>query len=577
MPISFIGNTRKHNRFSPVKEVLPSPPLGTLVLDKIFTMYGDSITAGNLAGSGNSIAELLATYVTGIVANEGIGSQTSQQITARITNADPTINTPAVTRAQLNAGRVWVEQGRNNWSSQIGTTGMVDQVMSDYATAIAALTGDYAVIPPVNANIEPYGDPAWAQCISLARRLSVAYPGKVIDWRKKLMEYNNFSAADWANVLQDITPASTRMIPPENSLHPGRKGNAVIAWDIAYRYNSAMQGSDIFINPWEEFHLTSTAASTAQTNGGAVATATIFGTPDQCTLISGDRTNFTINNSGAITRSTATVLTAPYYEWQVRVVKGTKWCIGTVRVYIGASDNSSTDSVFDGLVFMVQPSGAPTSNSQKMSGFVALACAAGTDGTSMYIVGNENFGRFTIERNVNNRLRVIVKDNSAAPGVAVGVLQTLSTGVGLVTFSAGLVWYFWSMDLSPATPLKTQYINETVGGSTTQSLTSGGTAFMNTNRLVVAAQSQTNANPFKGTIRALWAATDYIDWSDPARRAEVYNSSTLAAVALPSNGAVNGIVPFLWMPGNSADRAWGYNRGTGGDFVTALLPGTQFR
>jgi hypothetical protein len=115
-------------------------------------------------------------------------------------------------------------------------------------------------------------------------------------------------------------------------------------------------------------------------------------------------------------------------------------------------------------------------------------------------------------------------------------------------------------------------INGTDFLSATKTLTSGGTVNFS-KRLILGTQTMTRRAPFLGWLREFWMARDYIDWSVSARRDEVYNSSTLAAVNLPSNGAVNAIVPFFWLPGNDADKYWGDNRGTGGPSVAYILPG----
>lgn len=71
----------------------------------------------------------------------------------------------------------------------------------------------------------------------------------------------------------------------------------------------------------------------------------------------------------------------------------------------------------------------------------------------------------------------------------------------------------------------------------------------------------------QGGAKFLWVANDKVDWSVLADR-------DAARGTMPSDDKIAGVAPFLCFNGNAADCAWGANRGSGGDFLTALLPGT---
>jgi hypothetical protein len=529
-------------------------------------MWGDSLTAGAFA-SPYEIWSLLQGYTTGsTVINEGVGSETSAQITARVVAGDP---------AEL-AGNNCLEMGRNDFTSTIGTADPVPGIMANYATSVAAITaesGSYVVVSPPNADIEPFGDPAWAQCVSLHRNLVATYPTKTMDWRNPLI----WAAApryapDQINVVANETPSTTRTLSngTVNSLHMGRKGDEVIAYSLFLPWLRARSGGTPYAFPYQEVQVTGAAAATARTLNGLVTTVNFEGTPASCLLLRSTLPGAVIASDGKITNAGANALTAPYYEfWYAGLTAGGAITeTGYQRTFVGASDTTLSAVTADGVWFATQP-GAPSGlDSQKMSGVEVFSCASGTDGSSMYLIGNENFGRFTIERNANNRFRVIGKNNSTAPGTSVVVLQSTNTGAGLITAATGEVWVFWSFDTTAGTSASRIYVGDT-SAKAADVLTSSATVFLN-NRAVIGAQSQSNANPFKGTRKFSWVANDYIDWSVLARRNE-------ARGTLPSDFAINGIVPFLCFGGNAADWAWGQNKGTGaGTFVTAIPAGASF-
>jgi hypothetical protein len=538
---------------------IPAP----IVLTKVAPLWGDSLRAGDLA-TPYEIWTLDSALVSGeAISNEGVGGETSAQIAARVVAGGAT---------KL-AGHNGLEMGRNDVAGTIGTTGVVADVMANFATSVAAVTGKYHVTPPPPASSEPAGDAPWAQCKSIHRKLVALYPTKTLDWTYLLQRSANPVGQDRTDVSKDFTPQSTRILPDfsVDLLHFGRKGNSVIAYQCDIPWLAACEGGTPYAMPYQEVHVVGAAAATARGANGLIATARFEGTPDSCALIGPNPIGAVIASDGQITNATTNGLTAPYYDFYFTGTKaGAISNTGLLRVFVGASDNSCSDTLFDGRCFMSMPDAPSGVSAQKGSGICAFSTASGTDGTSMFLLGNENLGKFTIERTTGNRLRIIGKN---AANTTVVSIQTGSSGAGLITSTSGIVWVFFSWDASPGTPLSQVYVNETTSKSVA-TLTQGETVAFDF-RLVVAAQTQSNANPFKGTFRLPpMLFNDYIDWSVQARRDEAYVSATKAAVVLGDTGAINGIVPFLWMPGNAADRAWGYNRGTGGDFVTALLPGT---
>lgn len=541
----------------------PQPsPLQMVTLSKSYTFEGDSIIAGNLPGVPNRIQDFAATYLTGTILNRGVGGTTTAQIAA----------STAAETTQQKAGYGIVGTSRNDTSSLVGTTGIVSGAMTQYAIIAGIVSPEWAFMGPPLADIEPYGDPAAAQCASISRKMAAAYPGRFIDINYILRQHPDGSANDAADIAAGYTPRSTRLQPNSsiNSLHPGAIGNKYIADEGVTSWAQACEGALAFANPYTEWRLSGVAAATAQTNGGAVMQAPIKGTPDACAIVGGDTANFQISNSGAITRKTGAVITAPFSLIRFSATKNGLRTIGLIKLFIGAADTSCSDVTFDGKAFMMMPDSMSGVNASKASFFVALAPTA--DGTSRFVLGSDDTAHsISVEVTTGNRVRVLGKN--AAGSV---VLNCQTAAVDAILSGTGVVWVFFSTDMSGAggTANTQMYVNETASKSFVSAI--GGETLVFNNRAVIGAQAQLNQNPYKGGLRVFGMFNDFIDWSNSARRAEVYDSATRAAKLLPSNGAVNGIAPLVWLPGNAADRAWGYNGGTGGDFVTALLPSTTF-
>lgn len=585
-----------------------------LSLTRPAVWFGDSLTAGNISGTAYSMPSFVLYRLAGKSDNEGIGSTTSAQISARVINSDTTIVSPQwnLTRAQQLAGWVSLEMMRNDLNSVVGATGFMAPGYANYDKSVAAVQaagGDFVVVSPPNAGagisadgsvvgfvIEPAGDPSWAACLAIADRLTAVYPDREVDMKYLLQQMGDGSAADNSDLAADATPRSARLQTSGayNALHPGPKGNYLLANSWSIPWLRAQEGQGVFAMP---FQRRTTAAmqpfpgtpgiiaSTANTQGGFVTKAPVRGTPYGFALTGGNTTDFAIDAQGNITRATSTVLT------NVQDITFTAYSaigppsVGKLRLFFGDPTTAASDTTFDGTRFMVQPEAPTGQNAQAVSVVAAFSTAVGTDGTSMYLLGNEKFGRLTLERNVGNRFRLIAKaDNTADSGYpltdqgnTVAILQTASTGNGLITNATGIVWVFMSFNLAPATPTQSVYVNEAASVSAITA-TQGATASLNY-RSIIAAQSQSGAAPFKGVFRTLWVAPGVaVDWSVAANRAAFYNSSTKAAVNLPANGSFTpsgsstAVIPSIWMPGNDADRFWGNNRGSLGRFVTTGLP-----
>ena len=581
-----------------------------LSLTRPAVFFGDSLTAGNISGTAYSMPSFVLSRIKGISDNEGIGSTLSGQIADRITNVDTQMVSPqwGLSRAQQLAGNVSVEEGRNNLNSVVGATGFLSTIYNDFDRSVAAIRaagGDFVTVSPPNAGagisadnsvvgfvIEPAGDPSWAACLAIADRLTAVYPDRMVDMKFLLQQMGDGSSADNSDLASDATPRSARLQTSGayNALHPGPKGNYLLANNAFFPWLRACEGQGVYAMPFQRRTVATMQpypgtlgiiASTANTLGGFVTRAPVRGLPIAFALTGGNTTDFAIDNLGRITRATSTVLTNVQDLAFTAYASNGQSSVGKLRLFFGDPTTACADTTFTGQ-FMVQPEAPTGQNSQAISVVAAFSTAAGTDGVSMYLLGSEKFGRLTLERNVSNRFRLILKaDNTADAGypmtdqgTSVAVLQTAATGSGLITNATGIVWVFMSINVAPATAVQSVYVNEAASVSALTA-TQGATASLNY-RSIIAAQTQAGAAPFMGALRTLWIGAGFTDWSVASNRAAFYNPASKAAIALPANGSFTpsggtAIIPSMWMPGNDADRFWGNNRGSLGRFVTTGL------
>jgi len=550
----------------------PKPPPYVLTLTKPATFFGNSLTAGNISGTQYSFPSQLKPYVSGTVDNEGHGGDTPTQIADRVTNTDTTIYDPGagLTRAQQVAGRGGLGSMRNAINSTIGLGGTTASILTQIARSVAALSADFYISIEPNADVEPAGIAGWAQTEWIRREIMRLYPTRAMDWYYLLAPYAADSSLDRGSLYELIVPDQVRRLTngTVNSLHEGPVGNAAIAWDGAWRFLEGEENGGGWSPPYIKTHITGSAASTARTLNGHVFDTPYRNTAGTFTLVGGDTVNLAVNAStGEITNKTGANLGVVKAIVENR--KGTVRNRCEIDMFIGASDTSCSDTFFYGKQGITMPDSPTSVDAQKGSFIFGVRMGPGTDGTSMFILGNEDSGKVTIERTTSNTIRLTGKNPS---GTTVVSLTSNASGAGLVNEAAGLVWVAISFDINAATPTATMTVNGTDVLSATKTLTSGGTVNYS-KRLIIGAQTMTRRAPFLGWLREFWMARDYIAWTTSARRDEVYNSSTLAAVNLPSDGAVNAIVPFFWLPGNDADKYWGDNRGTGGPSVAYILPG----
>lgn len=548
-------------------------PAEVITLTDPVTVFGHSYWADSAQTSRICVFDLLrGTYVFGTLDNEGKAGQDTTEIADRVDDTDTTIVDPdaGLTRAEQVAGDVILGMGRNLFSNTAGRSTVMTTGFADLARAVAELTGEYLIVCDHTGRNYPIGQAVWAQCEVWKRTVMQDYPNQSVDWYWQLAKWCEGSDQDLIDLFNGAPPSSmtTYETGEVDTTHAGTRGNKAMAYEPIYnwmRWRADPAGS-FFMPPFHEAWLTGFAAATAVTTSGAVYTTPRQGTGIAFSLQEGDATKFAVNAStGAVTCVSTFVAAEPYYDLVIRGTKGGVSIDTTLRLWIGkdtygCDDRAVSRDTGGPIAFADAPSGI---SSKAISVIVGVQCGTGTDGDRMYLLGSES-SSLALYRDTDNKVKLICRNSTGTTIVSMVSSATL-------TEADGMTWVAVSADLLPGSPTESMYFNGTnvlAGGST---LTSGGTIDWN-KRAVILADSPSLTYAWEGTLRDFWCATSYIDWAVSARRDERFNSGTKAAVALPSNGAINSITPIYWTPGNIADLYWGrcgtgQNAGTGPEGV----------
>jgi len=547
---------------------MPPYPASALTLLDPLTAFGHSFWARAGDGSRSAVLDLLRDrYAFGTLANESKGGSTSTEIANRVDDTDTTILDPDadLSRAEQVAGDVVIDMGRNSFAVTVGNSSIMTTVLADRDRAVAEITGEYLIFTDPTSRTLPIGNTVWAQCEHYKRVTMASYPARTVDWTWCLQQY-----AD-EDVEQDLIDLYNGMIPSTtttyddgtvDNLHPGTKGNKVIAYGPLWNWLRWRAQDSIWMPPFHEAWISGSAADSAIVTSGHVYSTPFLGSGAAFTLVSGDATKFAVNiATGVVTCVAGFTPAAAYYDLVVRATKAGKSVDCALRLWIGKNTRGCDDRAVSRdtggpIVFASAPSGI---TSKACSIIVGVSCGTGTDGDKMYLRGSES-SAIALYRDTDNKIKFVARNSS---GTIIASLTSSST----FTVADGMKWIAVSVNLAPGSPTATMYLNGTsilAGGST---LTSGGTIDWN-KRGVILADSPSLSYCWEGTLRDYWCATSYIDWSSSSRRDERFNSGTGAAVTLPAGGAINSITPLEWTPGNLADLYWGrcgngQNAGTG--------------
>lgn len=534
----------------------PYPPSG-VTLTEPWTVFAHSYFATTSDGTRTAIPDLLRDrFVFGTIDNEAIAGQGTTQIADRVDNTDITIVDPdaGLSRAEQVAGYCAISMPRNTASNTAGRSDVMTTALADRDRAVAEFSNEYVIFADHTGRNFPIGSAVWAQCTLFSRTCMEDYPERTIDWLWNMQQYADEDDEQDLIDLFNGVPVSTNTTYADGSIdvtHPGTKGNKIMAYGPVWNWLRHLEQGTIWVPPFHEAWISGAAADTAITTSGAVYTVPFLGSGGSFSLVSGDATKFAVNSAtGAITCVAGFTPAAAYYDLVVRATKGDSSVDCNLRLWIGKNTTGCDDRAVSRdtggpIVF----ADAPTGITSKALSFVAgVSCGAGTDGDKMFLRGSES-SAIQIYRDTDNLVKVVARNSSGTTIVSLASDTVLNV-------ASGMTWVSISVDLDPVTPVATMYFNGTdvlAGGST---LTGEGVIDWN-KRGVVLADSPSLTYAWEGTLRDYWLAHSYIDWSVSARRDERFNSGTLAAVALPSNGAINSVVPLEWTPGNLADLYWG--------------------
>jgi lysophospholipase L1-like esterase len=184
--------------------------------------WGDSLTN---AQQYNSYPAQLSTLLKKTVLGEGITTETSTQILARM-----------LLRTDLYSATAIIWAGRNDYSTP--TT-----VEANIASMVAALGHNrYVILSVLNGSGEVKGSAGYGQIISINTYLAALYPNNYIDVRALLVAaYNPLDGQDVTDHGNDVPPASLRV--PADPVHLISAGYAIVANAVYTRLNIGTQNN----------------------------------------------------------------------------------------------------------------------------------------------------------------------------------------------------------------------------------------------------------------------------------------------------------------------------------------------
>lgn len=375
-------------------------------------------------------------------------------------------------------------------------------------------------------------------------------------------------AADIAAQLIDRVPPSLQGNGGTDTAHLSGPGNVILAEYSYSRWLEAMGGGLPFI-PHQRVY---SNVTTNQVVGGLVCTL------DHYSSISGTLTGAVVDvpisdhhfsaaiEAGAIVvrRRSPVTLLAGKYDVKIRVTKGGKSRITTVRIFIGSSAPSGAyRAAINGDIMVKNGSLAGAANGKILNLAFGFKPLAGSDGTGRRIlrtgVGAATGGIF-VEVKTTNRVGIIVRD---AANAAVANFDSSGVAGQLTTEANGMKWIFFSVDTS------TGYgrIAVDANAATTGTVVTDGVMVPGPQGVAGSLSSYLfgdagNIALNKMEFAGLWASTDPgVDFGPTTgHRDLVRDPVTLQCKLGQAGGLVNGAAPFLWVQG-AGNIAAGINLG----------------
>lgn len=552
--------------------------LAVVAMANGLTTSGDSLTAGSNVPAGEkgwvkrsesltggapdlALPGLLEDTLSGTFTNLGVGGTRTTAI----------VDTFLTTSGANKARNVNVWAGRNDVPQESTLADMPTWVSTELSRLVAGIGHSrYAFFGVTNgpASSEARLFERWARVVLTNRKLQRDFAGRVINIRRLLLAAGTGTGQDATDAALDVIPLSLHPSAGDY-VHFNQLGNVVVA-AVVDRIVRALEGYKPYVVPFHETHLAGSAAATAQTNGGAVAQAYAFGTVTSWALLD-NNTDFAINPStGAISRASATVLRAQWYDLTIQATNSYGSSTGVLRVYLGLETGTAfyptalagtgalcrplrDTSIVDGsrlsFALRVRPSGAGTTRILRSS-------------TTSRIVGQlltSNLWNF-IGRNASNT-----------------IIANITAKAGLTHPAGTWGWLYVTVDLNTPSVSLGLELDGNAADFTSPSTTATSAGSLNLTAMpLIGAGNPSNsvpgiATPFTGDVAQYIEFPGVaIDWSNSANRDLIRDATTRLPLA-PST--VLGNTPAFDFRGTPADWAYGKHFGSVGDFAS-FVPAT---
>lgn len=179
---------------------------GTLNLSTAISIWGDSLTQGNVDGLGDNYPSDLQAYTTRIAHNYGIGGQTSAQILTRFQNNPNSYNDYTV---------IWA--GRNDISNSVPTA-TIEANLTSMVTLLPS-GGRYVLMTILPRQDEPTGSTNANNIATVNSYITSTYTSNYLDIRSLLIaDYNPSDGGDTLNHTNGLTPMTLRSVDQTTTL-----------------------------------------------------------------------------------------------------------------------------------------------------------------------------------------------------------------------------------------------------------------------------------------------------------------------------------------------------------------------
>lgn len=516
------------------------PPLVDVTINS--EHFGDSITEGSAGGAGDNWVTRLSVWMDGVQDNEGVGGQTSTQIKDRV------IAQSAGDLAKMHT----LMMGTNNASA-------VSTILADYATSVAAITGETLVLGPIGSG-NMLGTMGYLNRVT--ESLRETYGDNFLNVQHIFREQGPFTT-DLNAVRAGTMPAAMMA----DATHPS---NATGAPLLAEEIGRAMRALSGTAEPFVHDDLVTWDSSAAE--DAVIHTARKLGAVTSWAYTNDPSDNlFKVNASGQILRGSGT--TYPASGIATIQLRGSNANGGHTGRLLMAREAET-----DQPIYPVRVSGQGSILSRRLAAGESFPFMA--NGTAISVVMLVKFPSavisgaplFTTHSTLSmvgttGAMRFIPRDTS---GVQLG---TASISSPIVTDKDEWHWLMFSFD-SSSNVASAVSASPTDGVQSTTTITgtpSAGT--MGLSRIDgLFTNNSGDTAPWNGDIKMLWVAPNYIDFSSATERDRFFNSGTLAPVTMAADGVVNAISPAIYMRGRCGDWLKGRNFAPSGNRLFAPFP-----